>query len=257
MKSNNADNVMKEKLGSLDTLSGGIVYGKEEAWEKLQGRLDAKPAKRMSLKYSMAAALLLLLGIAGFYLRTTEKTNTPVQITKATTSQQSMKLQTAALQPETMVVHTSVNNNHTEKQKRNTPKVPHTSGVWDTSVAAEPKTPVAPVVVIQTSPAPVIPKPTRMKVVHINELDREDEQQNAQQNIAANVPALDVSKLPKVHINDVIHEEDEVEKILRENRLGANRQFFLWHNNNSSNDNSGNGNTSEYQPLYRQRFRIN
>jgi hypothetical protein len=256
MKNNNADKVLMEKLGSLDTLSGGIVYGREEAWEKLQGRLDARPAKRIVLKYSLAATVLVLLGITGFYFYPTkENVNAKTQIAKSVTSQPVPAAATP--KTETTALYTSVNRKETRIQKRNGLQVSHTSRVWDTSVAAEPKTPVAPVVVIQTSPATAAPKPMHMKVVHINELNSEDEPQNVQQNIAASTTALDVRKLPKVHINDVVHEEYEIEKLRRENRLGTGNQFFLWRDRSSLNENTSNDNSTEYQPLNKQRFRIN
>jgi hypothetical protein len=72
----NNDKVLKEKLNSLDTLSSGIVFGKEEAWDKLQARMD-KPAKRIALMpWLAAAAVLLLLFVTVLF---TLDNNTPVQ----------------------------------------------------------------------------------------------------------------------------------------------------------------------------------
>ena len=259
MKSNNEDKVLMEKLGSLDTLSGGIVYGREEAWEKLQGRLDAKPAKRIVLKYSLAAAILVLLGITGFYFYFGRETvNTKTQITEIATSQLAIPARVVS-QPETARAYTSVSVSHTEAKKRNVAHtVCHTSRVWHTSAAPEPQ----PVVENNIAAPPVAltppsPARTRMKVVHINELNNEGEQQVVQQDIAANTPGVDVHKLPKVHINDVIHEEYEVEKLLRENRLGTRNQFLLWRDRSDLYENESKNNTTDHQPVNRQRFRIN
>jgi len=64
MKKNEGDKIVQEKIGSLSPLSGGIVFGKEEAWEKLQARMERKPARRMPLKYWLAAAAVLLLFVS-------------------------------------------------------------------------------------------------------------------------------------------------------------------------------------------------
>jgi len=256
MKSNNEDKVLMEKLGSLDTLSGGIVYGKEEAWEKLQGRLDAKPAKRIVLKYGMAAALLVWIGVTGIYFYS-RKENRETQITLSTPIHPPVMPMAAIPQPETTTVHTSVTSNYKRKQKQNVernvgPVMWHTSPVADPQLAVENNITQPPIAV--THPSPVKPG---MKVVHVNDLNREDEQQNIQQDIAVNTAAVDISKLPKVHINDVIHEEYEVEKLLRENRLGTRNQFLLWRDRSDVYENETKNNTAEHQPLNRQRFRVN
>ncbi len=55
------DSQIKEKMESLDALSGGVVFGKEEAWERLQERMDKKPALLFRFRYAAVAALLLVL----------------------------------------------------------------------------------------------------------------------------------------------------------------------------------------------------
>src|SRR6185437_14862572 len=69
MKSTGGDKMISEKLDGLDTLSGGIVFGKEEAWDKLQARLEKKPVRIIPLRTWLAAAavLLLMMGTVGFY----------------------------------------------------------------------------------------------------------------------------------------------------------------------------------------------
>jgi len=59
-----SDKDIREKMESLTPLSGGIVFGKEEAWDKLQARIERKPARRILLSYRMAAAAALLLFVS-------------------------------------------------------------------------------------------------------------------------------------------------------------------------------------------------
>ncbi|MES2701699.1 MAG: hypothetical protein V4649_03620 [Bacteroidota bacterium] len=55
------DETIRQQLEAMDTLGGGIVYGKEEAWEKLQERMDGKPKRKIGLYYGMAAAVVLVM----------------------------------------------------------------------------------------------------------------------------------------------------------------------------------------------------
>ena len=54
------DKLLREKINMIDPLSGGIVFGKEEAWGRLQQRMEHKPAKRIKLYYQMAAVAATL-----------------------------------------------------------------------------------------------------------------------------------------------------------------------------------------------------
>lgn len=67
--SHSEDTSMRELLDSAGTLEGGIVFGKEQAWEKLQARLDKKPARKITLWHIAAVAALLLITVlvAGRY----------------------------------------------------------------------------------------------------------------------------------------------------------------------------------------------
>lgn len=65
MNSNTAEEKIKTIVEQMDTLQAGIVYGKEDAWDRLQARLDAKPVRKQLPWYkttAVAAALLLLAG---------------------------------------------------------------------------------------------------------------------------------------------------------------------------------------------------
>ncbi len=226
MKNNNADKVLIEKLGSLDTLSGGIVYGKEEAWEKLQGRLDAKPAKSIVLKYGMAAALVILLGFTGFYFYfAKENVNTKAQLTKSTAIQPPVAPTTVIQQPETTAVYTSVNIKEAPAQKRNYEQVPHTSRVWDTLATQVPEVVVENKIVIQPTSSGPVAKP--MKVVHINDLENGTTETSEGVGIVSNSSSgMDLARLPVVNITDLIREDFEVKRILNENRLSYGQWPF-------------------------------
>jgi hypothetical protein len=49
------DKQIQDKLEGLNALEGGIVYAKEEAWDKLQSRMD-KPAKKIWILPARLAA---------------------------------------------------------------------------------------------------------------------------------------------------------------------------------------------------------
>lgn len=64
---NDNDKQIREKISDLNTLSGGIVFGKDASWDRLQARLDT-PAPRLiplRLRLAAAAALLACVSIAG------------------------------------------------------------------------------------------------------------------------------------------------------------------------------------------------
>ena len=64
------DELIREQINSVGTLDGGVVFGREEAWEKLQARMESKSVRKFPLFYWRAAAAVLLLLLSGmtFYL---------------------------------------------------------------------------------------------------------------------------------------------------------------------------------------------
>ncbi len=255
---NDKDNkTLRDELSSLDTLSGGIVYGKEEAWEKLQARLDAKPAKSITLKYALAAAIILLLSFTSLFIyfshnTQTEQNNTAKISSSIPTSVAQPTNQKPVTQPETAPIYTSVNT--VERRKKINIAHPVSQPLPVQVAPAEPskENVLENKTALQPSPAPPVQKP--MRIVHLNELNREPEQTD---NGIVYGQSVDVSTLPKVHINDMIHEENEIQKILQENRLGVGRQFLLWHERGGMQDNSSNDNTPGYPSNNKPRFRIN
>lgn len=233
MKKNEGDKIVQEKIGSLSPLSGGIVFGKEEAWEKLQARMERKPARRMPLKYWLAAAAVLLLFVSVITVY-----NYPAkEIVKNKTEDHENKVVVAS--PETMrvikkpegmpVKRSPVPIVIISKRPANIPK--------ETRQIVQPEITDAPfvqapaneavnkevAVVNNTVPTPLAKK--AMKVVHINELDNEVEQNIAPALVLNNFPALDVRKLPVVHINDVVREEYVMQRIRKDELRIGNISF--------------------------------
>lgn len=174
MKQN--DVVLKEKLNSLDTLSSGIVFGKEEAWDKLQARMD-KPARVITFKFWMAAAAILLLFVTIFLAF---NNNTPVnEVVKNNTPQRSTPPDNTVSAPvEQPAIIT----------EKNTPAITH-KAIKHTTISKETQTTQPEET--QIVQAPVIETPVVENVVP-----------------AATAPVVSVSKIPTkvVHINDMVND---------------------------------------------------
>jgi hypothetical protein len=220
------DKLVKQKMGSLDTLSGGIVFGKEEAWEKLQVRIEAKSVKRIPLKYWMAAAALLLLFVCVMTIY-----KYPVkEVVKVKQGEQEKVNNVAISKPEYVPVQ------HQEAIQMNS-STPVATEYHHEVIAPEKAQPTLQqeTTSIKIVQAPVnenktdlpvatnstVPEPLAktMKVLHINELDEKNIRELTPAIVVNYVPGLDMKKLPVVNINDVVTEEYEVQRILKENRL--------------------------------------
>jgi hypothetical protein len=215
------DKQIKEQIERLDALSGGIVYGREEAWDKLQARLDHKPRKVL-LWHSIAAAAVLLLCVAAYYsIQPEEKIaqNQPLS-TPASHGTES----TVVTVPETQLVKqdaTELKTITTHRQKKTNPEKTTVIQQPIIAIHAADTTSIKHEIVA-TSPkqSPVIPvKP--MRVVHINDLGKEETSTPA---VAYNGPSLDISKMKVVSIYELQHQElmhsqeEELITIVRINR---------------------------------------
>ncbi len=207
---------LKERIETLTPLSVGVVFGKEDAWDKLQGRLDAKPKSRISPVYWWAAAaLLLLLGGAVIFRQTdaaapqvagnTQQAapniipQTPVatQNSTGTASTTTTVATPATISAETTVTIKTRPFPIAKSPLQSIAMQPLVSPIQHIDV-----TPIANVAV----PAPIIKQP--MKVVHINELNNEGYSMNAGSTVtAASYNSTLPEKMPVVHINRVIREE--------------------------------------------------
>lgn len=198
------DKLIKQKMDELGTLSGGIVFGKEEAWEKLQTRLDKKRAKRIPVRYWLAAAavLLFMCGVTALYklpvkeMASKEPANTKEEMTPAVVTQESMTAQVENIpiqNPKPLI----------KQQHR------HTKESTTVSVTLiQPTPPIQPIeqrkndtIVIAKTTIPPTPARQPMKVVQINELY--DNNKQAPQAMVANTSTPYLKNLPVVHVNDL------------------------------------------------------
>ena len=229
MKSTGADKTMSERLDGLSTLSGGIVFGKEEAWDKLQARLEKKPVRIIPLRIWLAAAavLLLMMGTIGFYFYPTKevaqtevkkqpKQPAPVYATVAPTT----AIPTEATPQHMAVIHKD--NNYIvsvpQKKKKETPVITNTP-----EKILPPQEPVIERFVTEYNRVEDMPgyAPKPMKVVHINELGNAEPQAASPQVYNPVVVNTNV-----VHINDLT-DENNTNNLWLQNVAGHHEAFAV------------------------------
>ncbi len=226
----NNDKVLKEKLNSLDTLSSGIVFGKEEAWDKLQARMD-KPAKRIALMPWLAAAAVLLLivtVITAYYNIPEEQEIAKEGHNVVTNTPQPL----AAPQPVVQAIENNISIIHKSvKEKQH--KRPVIQEQEKQIIKTEPiqvadaiptSAPVDEVPIMNNTTLAVTSKiPTR--VVHINELKEGIGLPETVVVLEKN-PPLDLKILSVVHLNDMMRDERTIQHIKRENTFGIGLLSF-------------------------------
>lgn len=226
----NNDKVLKEKLNSLDTLSTGIVFGKEEAWDKLQARMD-RPAKRIVLKPWLAAAavLLLLATVITAYYNAPEEQKIAKQVQHPimdapkspafplpvvqVTENNIPEIRTAVREKK----HERPVTHEQEKEMIPTERIPMEE-------PAPVRVPVDEVLVISNN-TPAVPQKIPVKVVHINELN---EDTNLHENLVSmeKRPTFDLKRLSVVHLNDIIRDDRIIQVIKKENSNGMGLLYF-------------------------------
>lgn len=230
------DQQIKEKMELLNTLSGGIVYGKEDAWDKLQARMDGRNKTiTLSAKYWAAAAVVLLsVGIAIFYqqpaivVANNDRLRIPMPHQQSTASVHTdVKPEDKLQQPITRNTITPHQKNkvriNTIEQKPIAPIVippVQSNNIAVTTPAAEP------------APAEPLPAPAKpMKVVYIMDAENgEKDRATTNGSFAATNPQTDFKNMPVLHINDVVNDEEHIKAILRENRMTTGHTLFFWRN---------------------------
>lgn len=221
------DAEVKEKLEQMSALSGGMVFAKEEAWEKLQARLDV-PAKKAIIPWyrlAIAAAAVLLLSI-GIYMylqpATTPVTNTIVKVapkeeippTPATTVAVQEPTPPTTTAPETIRISLP------KPKATTTPTYAIEEKKRDCIVPLE--YPEKPVIPLAQSPA------KKMRIVHINDIGKTEE--TPAEAITYNGPSLDISKMKVVSIYDVQQEQQlqrQAEEIMAIARLNRPHNLFF------------------------------
>jgi hypothetical protein len=226
-----SDKTLKEQMDRLDTLSGGIVFGKEEAWEKLQNRMERIPEKRTFTNYWLTAAaiLLLLISVVNVHYYAPEnridktKINAPEVSANLSANDRPEQVMTATEQ--TVIYKTSLTK-PTNVLSKKTHSTPNTTE--DRPVAITPSLP-APASFTENKTEVTVPSiaPTivPMKVVHINELEKGNKPNNV-----ADIPdasyGIALTKLKVLHIHDVEMEAIEIRALLQENRMSSLRLPF-------------------------------
>ncbi len=259
MKNNKSDKLLREKITSLDTLSGGIVYGKEAAWDKLQERLEQKPAKKIRPQYWMAAAAVLLLFVciwAGYRQTGIEVAAINSNVINHTPAAPGTAFAKPKQEPVNENVKTIIRNpypviakglkHHRQIEK---PKAENTAPI----IANAPPAPVAEQkadVRVVTNTLPATPAVTaQMKVIHINELAGINRTPATAQEVINGNDAVVISRLPVAHINDVVREIDEIKEIKRGNRL-VFRSNSLYREGYYGNEVPANTITNYQQPIF-------
>lgn len=195
MNRNSADKTIAEKLNGLDPLQVGLVSGREDAWERLQGRMDATPNRRLPVWYWPAAAALVGIVATSLWVFNVDA---PVPAVVSSASSQvappHVAPAPAAHQPETLMITSPV-----IEHPANAPALIHNAYKEDsftTIVANEPDVPEIHVAreVLPES----VPPPRPMRVVHINELDAVPEESNEKGSFG-----LSIVHMPVVHINEL------------------------------------------------------
>lgn len=221
------EKILKEKIDSLGTLSGGIVFGKEEAWDKLQARLD-KPAKRVALLpwLSAAAVVLVLITIFAVYNSTTSNLSISKNKIETSTKTNTPYVAAATEMPEDNQTKNSVvpaqplpQQPITKKTERQIPPVEPKVEITNEVIAETipENLPVAPKITAITEP--VHPSKIPTKVVHVSELGNPavDQPQPAFNN---NTVSVDIKKIRVVHLNDLITQKDIISQF--EGRMKEN-----------------------------------
>lgn len=203
--SSSMEEQVKQKLDGLEALDAGIVYGKEDAWDKLQQRMD-EPARVIPLitwKAAAVAAMALLICVAGYWYMNTgsEVKNDVVHTTPvAAPAAQEPANTTSSAAPviseiPTVVVSTIPPAHNINKKTSSTPP--------------KPEAPEEPIVAKEYAKAPeaeraekVPEKPQPMRVVHINELNKQEQSQPIAIKETPPFPHVQF-KMKVVHINEL------------------------------------------------------
>ncbi|MCD6013354.1 MAG: hypothetical protein K0Q79_3216 [Flavipsychrobacter sp.] len=252
------DKVLKEKINSLDTLSTGIVFGKEEAWDKLQVRMD-KPAKVISLKYWMAAAAILLLMVTIFLafnnsipVNEVVKSNTPQQIlpvnNTVTTSLEQRPVTAEKNTP--AITHKAIKRTTINEEKQSIqPKREEIQIVQAPAVEIPVTETTASVVNTPVATASKIPT----KVVHINDLVNEPAGSEA--TMASNKPLFKIMNGQVIHLNDITDHQARVSNYLKQQKdFVVSIPLF---NSSSEQTNTSTPSDENYTPLNVLKFKIN
>ncbi|GAA4465345.1 hypothetical protein GCM10023093_17380 [Nemorincola caseinilytica] len=193
------DEQVKQKIESVDALAGGIVYGREEAWERLQARLDA-PTRRVVAwrRYGVAAALLLCICTVALYLYFAP--SKPKPLAAAPTVPATPIANTAPIPLPATTPTPIVTQETTGKKYVILPRPPLTVANEEVPQPAPAEVAAAP------EPAPVASPAKKMRVLHLYDLDHDTGE--PEETLVYNGPALDIKAMKVVSLYDVQREEE-------------------------------------------------
>ena len=221
MNNNRADEAIREKIESLTTLQSGVVYGREDAWEKLQVRLEAKPVRKSTAWYWLAAAaiLLIVVSITIMWIRPetngiVKKENQPILKTVKDNNREPQTIAAPSTQsiatPETLVIKTIMPLKKPAIFVKNSPGTVALP-VANYNPSPEVQVPLPAEAPVTATPVAVKKMAKPMRVIHINELENDAPEESLVNEIPKGNPSLvlALSKMPVVHINDVMKMEGE------------------------------------------------
>ena len=235
MKKNDGDQILRQKMEELGTLDGGIVFGREEAWDKLQSRMDKKPALVMPIKIRMAAAAVLMI-MAGatavyyssdFRLVKTGNSGPGRHDIKNISGMETGKKEAATEltrvnidKPNKVTSPAIVHYSAPTEKLQNKPNSPAWT-VNDSVIATVPISLPSPVAKLQ------MPATKEMKVVYIDDVEHSrTEKKQPVSDINAPVVKLDLNAMPVNYIGDVERNEAEFRTMLRDNPRTLVRNIF-------------------------------
>lgn len=237
MKQSVEDQVTRQKMETLGTLGGGIVFGKEEAWEKLQGRLE-KGNKPFYFRMWPAAAALFIAAVgftAVYYslpksivaagkpsMQHTEQVNPNTRPVMAQPLQQRTLRESTINEKKDLSVHLTAGSG----SQTSTAPVVQQSQAPGTIIEINDVPAAAPGV--SHTPARAV-KPEAMRVIFDGDLEREREGHPDRSTVT--VPdsppvATDLHSMPVNYIGDVEQNEIEFRTMLRESPKTLVRNFM-------------------------------
>jgi hypothetical protein len=197
-----------EKLDRLEPLSAGVVFAREEAWQRLNQQMDQPKKRRRLALYVGAAAAVLVLSITLLLQYSQNATNT-VQYKNNVVKQINPTL------PETSVSEYPA--------IQSVPPVVKASGITTTAIQRKKHYPTLPApihkfeVITPATIAPNVPDATNLPpaataapvyaVVSINELDNETPPANLVQQPDANKNTITFNRMQVIHIRDIQRSE--------------------------------------------------
>ena len=240
-----SDKEIKQKMDIVSPLEGGIVFGKDEAWDKLQNRLDARNARNIPAFYWAAAVLLVAIctGVFKYYrLETNAVAQQPQLNTRKLPGLEPhnpvIKQDGQPVQPDLPLAKIDVR--EAEGRTKTHPGSEQLSDLPDNTIPEDSVLAANPIIVeepnyelaakldYEKTRSSTSAALSRMKVIHINELEKQYDSANAIDKQSDRIAVkISFRQMPVVHINDVIKEETAGDFMQMKNRSPLNLFTFI------------------------------